>query len=91
VDETAFKFERIIRDAPCCDRAAWKTIKVPTLVLANRLHPIHPYEYAVELARLIPKAELQEITAKGISLEQHNADVQRVLGGFLDRYSPSSS
>jgi pimeloyl-ACP methyl ester carboxylesterase len=83
VDETAFKFERIIRDAPCRDRAEWKTITVPTLVLGNRFDPIHPYEYAVEMARLIPGAEFQEITAKGVSLDQHNADVQRALTRFL--------
>ena len=86
VDETAFKFERIIRDAPCRDRAEWKNIKVPTLVLANRFDPIHPYEYAAEMAQLIPKAEFHEITAKAISLEQHNADVRRNLQDFLTRH-----
>jgi len=85
VDETAFKFERIIRDAPCRDRREWANIKVPTLVLGNRFDPIHPYEYAAEMARLIPKAEFQEITAKGVSLEQHNADVQGALTRFLVR------
>jgi pimeloyl-ACP methyl ester carboxylesterase len=85
VDETAFKFKRIIRDAPCSDRAEWKTIKVPTLVLGNRFDPIHPYEYAVEMHRLIPGAEFQEITAKSLSLEQHNADVRRYVEVFLSR------
>ena len=85
VDETAFKFERIIKDAPCRDRAEWKNIKVPTLILANRFDPIHPFEYGAEVARLIPGAEFQEITAKGVSLEQHNADVQRCLRDFLTR------
>jgi pimeloyl-ACP methyl ester carboxylesterase len=89
VDETAFKFERIIRDAPCRDRAEWKNIKVPTLVLGNRFDPIHPYEYAVEMCRVIPGAEFQEITAKGISLDQHNADVQRCLRNFLSHRFPS--
>jgi len=85
VETTAFKFERIIRDAPCRDRAEWKNIRVPALILANRFDPIHPYEYAVEMHRLIPGAEFQEITAKSVSLEQHNADVQQHLGGFLKR------
>jgi pimeloyl-ACP methyl ester carboxylesterase len=85
MDETAFKFERIIRDAPCRDRAEWRTIKVPTFVLGNRFDSIHPYEYAAEMARLIPGAEFEEVTAKGISLEQHNAEVQRCLRNFLRR------
>ena len=85
VEETAIKFERIIRDVPCRDRAEWKSIKVPTLILGNRFDPIHPYEYAVEMSRIIPGAAFQEITAKGVSLEQHNADVQRSLNSFLRR------
>jgi pimeloyl-ACP methyl ester carboxylesterase len=85
VDETAFKFERIIRDAPCRDRREWANIKVPTLILSNRFDPIHPFEYGVEMQRLIPGAEFQEITAKAVSLEQHNADVLRWIDSFLWR------
>lgn len=86
VDETAFKFERIIRDAPCADRREWMKLRVPTLILANRFDPIHPYEYAVEMRRLIPGAEFKEITAKAVSVEQHNADVQHALDDFLHRH-----
>lgn len=85
-EDTAFKFERIIRDAPCRDRREWANIKVPTLILANRFDPIHPFEFGVEMARLIPGADFQEITAKSISLEQHNADVQRCIESFLRRH-----
>ena len=52
-------------------------------MLDDCLDPIHPFKYGEVLARLIPKAEFREITAKGVSLEQHYADVQRVLAGFL--------
>jgi pimeloyl-ACP methyl ester carboxylesterase len=85
VEDTAFKFERIIRDAPCRDRREWVNVKVPTLILANRFDPIHPFEYGVEMARVIPGCEFREITAKGVSLEQHNADVQRWIDSFLRR------
>jgi len=85
VDETAFKFERIIRDTPCRDRREWASINAPTLVLGNRFDPIHPYEYAEEMSRLIPGAEFREVTAKSISLDQHNADVQSALSDFLKR------
>lgn len=86
VDETAFKFERIIRDAPCSDRLEWKRIRVPTLILANRFDPIHPFEYGLEMQRLIPGSEFREITAKAVSQEQHNADVQNALNEFLLRH-----
>ena len=85
VEETAFKFERIIRDSPCGDRAEWANIKVPALVLANRSDPVHPFEYGVEMQRLIPGAEFHEITAKSVSLEQHNTDVRRCLDSYLSK------
>ncbi len=86
VEEAAFKFERIIRDTPSHDRLEWMKIRVPTLVLANRFDPIHPFEFGTEMQRLIPKAEFQEITPKSVSLEQHNADVQGALDLFLSRH-----
>ncbi len=86
VEENAFKFERIIHDAPSRDRRQWAGIQVPTLVLGNRRDPVHPYEYAEVLAGLIPGAQLRELTPKSVSLEQHTADVQRHLEEFLRRY-----
>jgi pimeloyl-ACP methyl ester carboxylesterase len=87
VEASAFKFERIITDAPCRDRRLCSGIRVPTLVLANRLDPIHPFEYGEILAALIPGAELRELTSKSVSLEQHNLDVRRALDEFLIRFA----
>jgi pimeloyl-ACP methyl ester carboxylesterase len=86
IEETAFKLERIIHDRPSIDVREWARIKVPTLVLGNRHDPIHPYDYADQTAQLIPGAELQEITAKSASLEQHGADVQRHVTNFLKKH-----
>jgi pimeloyl-ACP methyl ester carboxylesterase len=83
VEETAFKYERIINDAPSRDRRQWASIIVPTLVLANRQDPVHPFEYGETLARSIPGGELKEITAKSVSIDQHGADVQRELQAWL--------
>ncbi len=91
VEQTAFKFERIIRDTPSRDKRSWATIKAPTLVLANRLDPIHPFEYGELLAHAIPRAELREITAKTTSLEIHTADVQRCLEEFLTTHFARAS
>jgi len=85
-EETAFKFERIITDAPNRDPKEWQSIRVPALVLANRQDPIHPYEFGAILAQSIPGAELREITSKSVSLERHGADVQKHLGEFLRKH-----
>jgi len=82
----AIRLERIIKDAPCRDRRAWASIRVPTLVLANRLDPVHPYEFGEEYARLIPGAEFREIISKSVSVEQHGTDVQRELEEFFRRH-----
>jgi pimeloyl-ACP methyl ester carboxylesterase len=84
-EESAIKLERIIKDTPHPDRRAWADVKVPTLVLGNKCDPIHPLEYATDLAGTIPNAEFREIASKSVSLEQHNADVQRHLEDFLRR------
>lgn len=86
--ENAVNLEQIPRDRPNNDRREWANITVPTLVLANRQDPIHPFEYGQVIARTIPKAELAEITCKSVSLEQHNQDVQSCLEQFLTRNFP---
>lgn len=83
--ETACRLESIITDTPCADRSLWRAISVPTLVLANRHDPIHPWEFGEELAREIPGALLTEITAKSIDVDQHAKDVQAALESFLER------
>jgi pimeloyl-ACP methyl ester carboxylesterase len=84
--ETCTKLERIARDAPLHDLGELAEIQVPTLVLANRQDPIHPFAYGQELAHRIPGAEFREITAKSVSKERHAADVQRFVSEFLERH-----
>ena len=85
-EAAAVKLEHIIKDTPSRDRREWDAIRVPTLILANPLDPIHPYEFGEELARRIPRAEFRELTAKSVSLELHVADLQRYLGDFLKQH-----
>lgn len=84
-EQNAVNLERIPRDAPSLNRADWASIKVPTLVLANRLDPIHPFEYGEVCAQIIPGAEFQEIASKSVSVEQHGRDVQKFIEEFLQR------
>ena len=86
IEQSAFKLEQIINDRPNADRREWRTIRVPTLVLANRQDPIHPFEYGEVLASLIPGAEFQEVTSKSVSKERHGAEVQRFITGFLQKH-----
>lgn len=82
-EETVIKLERLPRDAPNHDWREWQSIRVPTLVLANRQDPVHPFEYGERLAQAIPGAQFEEITAKSISKERHAQDVQAAIGDFL--------
>jgi pimeloyl-ACP methyl ester carboxylesterase len=81
--KTAAKYERIPGDAAGYNRNEWKKIKVPTLVLANRSDPVHPYEYGLEYASLIGRAEFKEITPKAVSETQHCKDVQKNIDSFI--------
>ena len=85
-EETVVKLERIPLHIPAHKREDWTSITVPTLVLANRQDPIHPFEFGETLARMIPGAEFRELTPKSVSVEAHGADVQRHIAKFLKHH-----
>lgn len=84
--ETVIKLERIPAYKPSYKLADLRSISVPTLVLANKQDPIHPYEFGKALARLIPGAEFRELTPKSVSVEAHAADVQKYIAEFLQKH-----
>jgi pimeloyl-ACP methyl ester carboxylesterase len=90
-EETVVKLERIPNDSPNSDRTEWGSISVPTLVLANRQDPIHPFEYGEILAGAIPRAEFRELTPKSASVEDHTKDVQTFIEGFLQKHFSRTS
>jgi pimeloyl-ACP methyl ester carboxylesterase len=83
VKETSMKFVKLPKDCPSHDREAWKNIKLPTLILASQLDPIHPYSYGLLLSKYIPNAKFNEITSKTISNKQHNYDSYEAIKSFL--------
>ncbi|MGI8824090.1 MAG: alpha/beta fold hydrolase [Chloroflexota bacterium] len=85
VEEVVVRLERIPRDAPGRSRDAWHMLTVPTLVLANRQDPIHPFEYGVILAREIPAAEFKELTPKAVDERRHIEDTQSSIEDFVRR------
>jgi len=85
-EETVAKLERIPNDAPVDTLEKLSRIGVPTLVLANKRDPIHPFEFGEILAKAIPAAEFKELTSKSISLERHEAEAQQFLSEFFQRH-----
>jgi pimeloyl-ACP methyl ester carboxylesterase len=85
-EETVEKLVRIPNDVPSHDSKGWARISVPTLILANRQDPIHPFEYGEALARVIPGSTFKELTSKSINKERHLEEVQRFIGEFLQRH-----
>lgn len=75
--------ECIPTDAPNHNRSEWKRINVPTLVLANRQDPIHPFEFGEIYACEIHGAEFHELTSKSVSVERYGQDTQRFIQEFL--------
>jgi len=73
----------IVQNVPVWTLQEWSSIRIPTLILANRQDPIHPYELAEAMARRIPGARLAELTPKSVSVPAHQADVQRHVERFL--------
>lgn len=77
------RLERIPLDCPCIDLAACAAIGAPALILATRQDPIHPYEFAEELADVLPAARLVELTSKSIDRERHRREAQAAIDTFL--------
>jgi pimeloyl-ACP methyl ester carboxylesterase len=87
-EECVARLERLPPDRVCEARAQLGAINVPTLVLGNHQDPIHPWDLATAIAKLIPGAVLRELTPKSISVEGHAADVQKANNEFLSQHFP---
>ncbi len=82
-EEAVTRLEKIPNDVPYPQPDAWADLKVPTLILATGMDPIHPFEYAETLASAIPGAVLKELTPKSVSRERYRLETQRWIGDFL--------
>lgn len=85
VRETSMKFVKLPKDCPNDDRNAWRNLKMPTLILASQLDPIHPYAYGLLLSEHIPNAQFIEVTSKTINNKQHNHDSYDAIKNFLNK------
>ena len=85
--EAIARLERIPSDAPNWDRREWLSIRVPTLVLANRQDPIHPFEFGETLAKQIRGAVFKEVTPKSINLQKYTLELREFIADFLRRFT----
>lgn len=81
--ETAEKLLRIPRDCPNKNRNEWRNIRVPTLILASKQDPLHPFEYGGLLNQYIENSEFKELTPKEVSGIKHNEESYKYISGFL--------
>lgn len=84
--ERAARLERIPKESVVDSLRDLSKIGVPTLVLANQMDPIHPYDFGKEVARSIPGAILEPITPKSISTEMHFRELRSHLTTFLRKH-----
>jgi pimeloyl-ACP methyl ester carboxylesterase len=77
------RLERLPRDRPCTDLGQLEALDVPTLVLAHRQDPTHPFAYGRRLADAIRGARLVEVTARSVNRRQHAAEMHHNLAIFL--------
>ena len=55
----------------------------PTLILANRQDPIHPFAYGEIMAQIIPHAQFRELTSKSVDPVRHAHETQAFIESFL--------
>lgn len=85
IQERVEILDRIPRDRPYAKLSELSGIRVPTLVMANRQDPVHPFSFGQAVAGAIPGAHFCELTAKSVSPDRHKADVQRCIENFLNQ------
>ena len=83
-DETVAILERLPADDPVRSLDRLATIRVPTLILANRQDPVHPFAFGGALAQALPGAQLAEVTSKTTDASRHVQDSRRHIDAFLD-------
>ena len=71
------------RDQPIQDLRDAARLRVPTLVIAHQLDPVHPFEFGTTMALTIPGAKLATVTPKSVDPLRHDAEVQDALTFFL--------
>jgi pimeloyl-ACP methyl ester carboxylesterase len=73
----------IAADSPGVTWKDLRALAVPTLVIGHGQDFVHPFAMAQELADVIPRAKLVEITPKAVDKQRYITDFQFVMQDFL--------
>ena len=82
-DATVALLQSIPQDGPGVTKDQIAALHLPTLVLTTGQDYVHPAAYGVELAKLIPRATLTDLPAKGQDKPAHVAAFRAALTQFL--------
>jgi len=85
----ALVYKTIPASAPFEDFKELGGIDVPTVVLANRGDPLHPFDCASRLAAAIPYASVQEFPSKNESVDKHRQAFRRLVLEFISSLKAS--
>lgn len=84
---TAALLTRIARDGPGVSRDQVRALDVPALVIGHGIDIIHPLGHAIEIAHLIPQAQLVEIPPKATSPDGYASGMRDALCQFVKETS----
>lgn len=78
--------EGMINDSPFKSMESLKNISVPTMVIGNDDDPLHPWEFAEEIAATIPGASLHKVVSRYVDDITHKQQVRGIVNEFLEKY-----
>ena len=78
---------RLAGDHPLADGWSWTAIRAPALVLGTAQDPQHPLASAKSIGSALPRAELVEVTPKGVSRSRHAREVAAATTDFVNDIS----
>jgi len=81
--ETIARLQYLPPDQPFVSLEDLKTITAPSLILATKQDPIHPFAYGQILAQGIAGARFQSVISKSVSKEHHYAEMYQHIVSFL--------
>ena len=84
------RLDRIPYQHPYQELAELSAIGVPTVVMGQRLDPLHPYQLALDIAAAIPGAQFCDLTPKLIDANRHDLDTRRALADLGSRVKAGS-
>lgn len=88
--KTFEKFIILPKSKPIESLNILKEINVPTLIIATRQDPLHPYEYGVTFREMIPNSKFFEAVSKSKDREYHIKEVKNQIDKFISEVENKS-